>query len=49
VIDNEPKILTGHGSWRITLQGGGIVMFECWDYDDEGKAVAYYSAGKAPE
>lgn len=45
---NEPRVLTGHGAWRVTLQGGGIVMFECWDMDEDGKILAYYSAGSVP-
>lgn len=42
---SEPIVMSGHGAWRITLQDGGIVMFECWDMDNTGKVLAYYSAG----
>lgn len=45
---DEPKYITGQGRFRVTLQGGGIVMFECWDMDDTGKVLAYWSAGTAP-
>jgi hypothetical protein len=48
-VTEEERVINGHGAWRITLQGGGIVKFECWDFDDNGETVAYYSAGKAKE
>lgn len=41
---DDPKTLTGHGAWRITLHGGGITKFECWDQDDDGKVKAYFHA-----
>jgi hypothetical protein len=40
----EPREIVGHGTFRITLQGGGIVKFECWDQDDEGNVKAYWHA-----
>lgn len=48
-MSDQQRVLSGHGAWRITLEENGIVKFECWDYDDDGNAIAYYSAGSAKE
>lgn len=48
-LPDPARVMSGKGSWRITLQGGGITMFECWDMDDTGKVLAYFSAGAPPK
>lgn len=43
-MTEQPRVIDGHGAWRITIQGGGVVKFECWEINDEGDPVAYYHA-----
>lgn len=43
-MNDEPRVITGKGTFRITIVNGGIEKFECWDQDEEGNTKAYFHA-----